>query len=200
MFGSHSFASRPIVSAPKLPRPYAVVAVEGEYGFAAWSYSRQAKLNAWSFHGLGGDTLYAWATLGNYVYVRKEGTDFVHALLPDDFYAEGATSTDSGSVEAVTQWLDFGKPGKKKALSGIDADCKNVTTIEIYVSEDGGRTGTLASSIAIGSNDGGWTYNGEVISTEDVGSATEFMLRFVCDGDLEAQINRVTLYFDEVAG
>jgi hypothetical protein len=205
MLGTFPHAARPLAATPRLPRPFALAAVSGEYGFAAWSFSRQSKLNAWSFHGLGGDTLYAMATLGNYVYARRDGTDFVDALLPNTFYAEGDTNTESTSVEAVTQWLDFGKPGKLKALTGIDMDVLGVETVEIYVfipnpDDPRDRTGTLASSLSLVDADGGWTYNGELISTEDVGAATEFQLRFVGEANREVQINRLTLYWDDVAG
>jgi hypothetical protein len=132
--------------------------------------------------------------------MRNEADGYVYVQQADAFYAEADTNPESTSVEATTQWLDFGKPGKKKALTGMDADCENVTAIEVYVSENGGRSGTLATTVAIGDNAGGWTYNGELIPLEDVGAATEFMLRFVGDGNLEVKVSRVTLYWDDVAG
>lgn len=198
MLGAAPLAHRPLVAAPLLPRPFSVAASDAEYGWAAWSFSRQAKLNAWSWHGLGASNLHAWAVLGNCMYVRKESDSFVHVMLPDVFIGSDATSTDSDSVEATTQWLDFGKVGKLKALEGIDADCQNVTAIEVYISTDGGRTGELAASLPIGDNRGGWTYNGEVIPISL--AATEFKLRFVCDPLAEAQVNRVSLHWTPLEG
>ncbi len=205
MFGAGPTACRPYVSTPRLPRPYAVAAVTGEYGFAAWSFSRQAKLNAWSFHGLGGDTLYALATLGNYVYVRRDGVDFVDALRPDTFFTAAETNTESTSVEAVTQWLDFGKPGKMKALDAIDLDVLGIETVEVYVfipnpDDPRDRTGTLAATISLVDAASGWTYNGEMIPTEDVGAATEFQLRLIGDANREVQINKITLHYTEITG
>jgi hypothetical protein len=201
MYGSSAIASRPIVSAPRLPRPYRAAPSSGEFGFAAWSFSRQAKLNAWAWHGLGeSDGVLGWATLGNYTYLRREAEGFIFALLPDTWHTAEETSADSDSVEASTQWLDFGKPGQMKALTGIDCDVKNVTDIEVYISVDGGRTGELAASFPVGDNNAGWTYNGELIPCEEVGAATEFKLRFIGDANQEVQINRLTLYWDAVQG
>jgi hypothetical protein len=198
MLGTGSLASRPLVAAPTLPRPHQIAAANGEFGWTAWSFSRQAKLNAWSWHGLGGASVFAMATLGNTVYIRKDADSYVHAITPDVFFNAGDENTESASVEATTQWLDFGKPGKMKALTGIDADVQNVTAIEVYVSEDGSRDGVLSETVAIGSNQDGWTYSGEVIPLESAG--TEFKLRIVGDGNLEAQVNRITLYFTEIQG
>lgn len=200
MLGTSSFATRPLAASPRKPRPFITQAVSGEYGYAAWSFSRQAKLNAWSWHGVGATTVNAWAGLGTALYMRREDDNLIHVMLPDTFYGEGEASTDSSSVEATTQWLDFGKPGVKKALTGLDFDGKNVTAVDVYVSENGGRTGVLAGSFAVGDADGGWTYNGEVIPAEEVGAATEFMLRFRGDELQEVQINRLTLYFEELKG
>jgi hypothetical protein len=200
MLGTSSLASRPLAAGPPIPRPFTIAALDGEYGWAAWSYSRQAKLNAWAWHGIGSTSINSWATLGNAIYMRCDSDEYVRIMQPDTFLLADATSSDSTSVEAVTQWLDFGKPGKRKALTGIDFDGLNVQSVEFYVSENGGRTGTLAATIAISENDGGWTYNGEVIPLEEVGSATEFMLRFIGHANLETQINRLTLYYEEVSG
>jgi hypothetical protein len=201
MLGAYSLASRPLVSSARLPRPFTVDAVGGEFGWASWSYSRQAKLNAWTWNGIGAlGAINSWATLGNVIYVRDETDTYIYAMQADVFFADGETNSESTTVEATTQWLDFGKPGKKKALAGMDFDGKDITAVEIYVSENGGRDGVLAASIAVSDNDGGWTYNGELIPLEEVGSATEFMLRFIGDPDVEVQINRVTLWYDEVAG
>lgn len=199
MFGALSLATRPIAAGPRVPRAFRVAAVIGEYGFAAWAYSRQAKLNAWTWHGIGSlGNVNSWATLGNVVYLRNDSDDLLYAIQPDVFLAESDSNTESTSVEAMTQWLDFGKPGKLKALTGIDFDGMNVVTVEVYVSEGGDRDGTLAESIAIGSNQDGWTYSGEVIPLST--SATEFKLRFVGAENEEVQVNRLTLYFDELAG
>ena len=199
MLGSFPLGTRPLTTAPRLPRSFAVAAQVGEFGWAAWSFSRQAKLNSWSWHSLGDTSLYAWAALGNNIYVRKEADSFVHIMQPDVFLASDEASTDSDSVEATTQWLDFGKPGKTKTLSGFDFDGQNVTTVEVYVSLNGGRTGTLAASFAVGQNNGGWTYNGEMIPAEEAGAATEFKLRFIGDAKQEVQVNRLTIYYDEIA-
>lgn len=199
MLGAFALASRPLAAAPRLPRPSQMSATNGEYGWAAWCYSRQAKLNAWCWSGVGGiGNINNWATLGNTIYVRGESDNRVYAIQPNAFRAGNDVNAESTSVEATTQWLDFGKPGKMKALTGIDFDGQNVVRVEVYVSVNGDRRGQLAESVDIGDNQGGWTYNGEVIPLSTM--ATEFKLRFVGDANLEVQINRLTLYFDEVAG
>ncbi len=201
MLGAYPLASRPLASTPPLPRYFAPAAAVGQYGYAAWSYSRQAKLNAWSWHGLGafgGANVSAWASLGNAVYLRMEAAGPVYILQPDTFMAAGEDNTESFTVEAETQWLDFGKPGVTKALTGMDFDGLNVDAVEVYVSVNGGRTGTLAASFAVSDNQGGWTYNGDVIPMESVGAATEFKLRFIGDPNQEVQVNRLTLYFEEL--
>lgn len=206
MLGSHALASRPLVSAPLQPRPFLVAAVSGEFGWAAWSYSRQAKLNAWTWHGIGAlGNVRNWAALGNVVYVRDESDDLVYAIQPDVFLASADTNAESTSVEATTQWLDFGKPGKMKALTGMDLDVLGIVTVEVYVfipdpENPRDRSPTLAASYSLVDADSGWTYNGEVIPTEDVGAATEFMLRFIGEANQEVQVNRITLYWDEVVG
>lgn len=198
MYGTVPFASRAFASGPHTPRPFVPQAIDGEYGWAAWSYSRQAKLNAWTWHGIGATNLNSWATLGNVIYIRRESDNFVHTLQPDVFLADGDENTESTSVEAVTQWLDFGKPGKRKALTGIDFDGQSITSVEIYVSVDGDRDGVLAETIAVGSSQDGWTYSGEMLPLSIDG--TEFKLRFLGDANAEAQINRFSLHFDEIAG
>jgi hypothetical protein len=206
MLGTFSLASRPLAAGPAYPRPFRVNAVVGEYGYAAWSYSRQAKLNAWSWHGVGALlNVMAWASLGNAVYMRNETDSYVYIQQPDVFYAEEDDNHESTSVEATTQWLDFGKPGKMKALTAIDMDVLGVETVEVYVfipnpDDPRDRTGTLASTISLVDAESGWTYNGEMIPTEDVGAATEFMLRFISEGNQEARINRVTLHWMDVDG
>jgi hypothetical protein len=200
MLGTHNLGNRALVSTPRSPRPYKLAATTGELGWASWSFSRQAKLNSWSWHGLGGANVLSWAAMGSQVYLRRDTDNDIFVMQPDTFYSETETNAESKSVEAVTQWLDFGRAGKRKALNGIDFDGVNIQAIEIYVSENGGRTGTLAATIPVGDNDGGWTYNGEVIPLEEVGSATEFMLRIVGHPNLESAVNRLTIYWDEVAG
>jgi hypothetical protein len=204
MLGTGLLATRPLASSPRLPRPFRPASVAGEFGWAAWSFSRQAKLNAWGWHGLGGGDLYAMTTLGNVVYVRKSEDGYMHALNPDVFYADGEVSTESQSVEATTQWLDFGQPGKTKTITGIDIDALGVQAVEVYVfipnpEDRRDRTPTLAATIPLGDAESGWTYNGGVIATEDVGAGTEFMLRFICESGQEATINRLTLYWEPVA-
>lgn len=193
------FAYRPLAATPRATRPFRAAAASGELGWAAWALSRQAKLNAWFWHGVGPNSgVYAWATLGNCVYVRKDDDTFVHIMQPDVYLAADDASRDSQSVEATTQWLDFGKPGKMKALTGIDCDTQNVTSVEVYVSAGGDRAGVLSETVAVGSNQGGWTYSGEIIPLQSAG--TEFKLRFIGHPNTEVQINRVTLHWDEVQG
>jgi len=99
-------------------------------------------------------------------------------------------------VVAETQWLDFKAPGNLKALTGMDFDGVNVLTVEILVSINGGRDGTLADTINVASAGGGWSYGGDVLPIE--ASGTEFKLRFIGDPDREVQINRLTLYYDDL--
>lgn len=198
MLGTFPLAARVLVAAPRPTRPSRVAAVLGEFGWTAWSFSRQAKLNAWAWHGVGADNLNAWATLGGSIYVRKETDSGVHVMTPDTFLGAEDASTDSQTVDATTQWLDFKSPGKRKALTGIDIDCQNVQTVEVYVSDGGDRAGVLAETIAVGDAQGGWTYSGEMLPLSCDG--TEFKLRFVAHPLLEAQVNRVTLHWSELAG
>jgi hypothetical protein len=205
MLASFPLAHRPLTSTERNPRPFRASASVGEFGWAAWSFSRQAKLNAWAWHGLGVNGIFAWAALGNCVYVRKDNDTAVHVMQEDVYLGEDDASSDSTSVEATTQWLDFGLAGKTKALNGMDLDVLGVTEVEVYVfipnpDDPRDRTGTLAASYSLTDAESGWTYNGEVIPTEDVGSATEFMLKFIGDGNQKVEINRVTFYFDEVKG
>lgn len=198
LLASAPLASIPLAAGPRLPRPYRLFAPVGEYGWGAWSFSRQAKLNAWAWHGLGTDAPYAWATMSNYVYMRKDGDDVVHQMLEGTYYDPSETVTDSLSVEATSQWIDMGKPGQMKALTGIDFDGINVDSIEVYIAIDGDRDGQLADTIAIGDNAGGWTYSGEIIPVD--ATSTEFKLRFIGDSGLEVQINRLTLWWEPVQG
>jgi hypothetical protein len=169
-----------------------------ERGFAAWTFSKTGKLNAWSWHGLRSNKVAGWACVGDTVYMRMDGDTGLYFTKQDQYVPTGTASADTSSAEAITQWLDFGQIGKAKTLTGIDADVRNVSYIEVYVSAKGDRSaGVLADTIAIGANDGGWTYNGEVIPLEI--EATEFQLRFVgIDAGLEVHINRVTLYWEPV--
>lgn len=198
MLGTYSLATRPMLSVPRTPRPFVAAAVNGEYGWAAWSFSRQAKLNAWAWHGVGMTNVLAWATLGDCMYFRRDDDSSVHLMQPDVFLAIGDTSSDSQSVEATTQWLDFGRVGKLKTLTGIDFDGTGVHYLQIYISENGDRAGTLADTVAIGDNNSGWTYNGEMIPL--CVAATEFKVKFICNPNIEAQVNRVTFYYEDLAG
>lgn len=198
-FASAAFSRRPF-SAGQIPYRQTISAASiGEYGWLAWTYSKTAKLNAWAWHGLGETgtaNINAWAQLGNSMYLRRDGDTALHLMMPDVFFLADDTNTESESVYAETQWLDFGKPGDLKGLTGIDFDGLNVVTLEVYVSENGGRDGTLAESLAVGSADGGWTYNTGMLPLTAAG--TEFKLRFIGDPNLEVQINRLTVYWDNL--
>ncbi|MBX3610393.1 MAG: hypothetical protein KF871_10915 [Hydrogenophaga sp.] len=199
MFSSFGFSSRPFSASPIPARQIAVYAREGEFGWAAWTYSRQAKLNAWAWHGLGeaGDSnINAWAQLSNSMYLRRENNLGLYSMRPDVFFADGEANDESQSVVAETQWLDFKAPGNLKALTGMDFDGLNVQAVEVYVSVNGGRSGSLADTVLVGNANGGWTYNGEVLPVEAAG--TEFKLRFIGHPDLEVQVNRLTLYYDDL--
>jgi hypothetical protein len=168
-------------------------------GWASWVYSKTAKLNAWSWHGLGGTAsarINSWAPLGNNLYMRRDGDPSIHVMTADAYFAASDTNTESLAVYAETQWLDFGKPGIQKGLTGIDFDGQNVTSIEIYVSVDGDRVGVLCDSVPVGSDQGGWTYSGGILPA--LGNGTEFKLRFICNSNLDAQINRLSVYFDDL--
>lgn len=172
-----------------------------EYGWLAWSFSRQAKLNAWAWHGAGGAArakVTGWASLGNRMFLRTDKEPYLLVMTPEVFLQDETEAAAYAACHATTQWLDFGKPGKMKALTGIDADCKNVSSIEIYVSAGGNRDGVLSETIAIGSNQSGWTYSGEVIPLASTG--TEFKVKLLGPGNVECQVNRFTLHYDEIAG
>jgi hypothetical protein len=206
LFATSAFASRPLASGPRVPRAWRGAAVSGEYGYAAWTYSRQAKLNVWSWNGVGGMlNVQGWANLGSIVYARSEADDYIYSLKADTFLADTDTNDESSSAEATTQWLDFGKPGKMKALDAIDLDVLGIETVEVYVfipnpDDPRDRTGTLAATISLVDAASGWTYNGEMIPTEDVGAATEFQLRLIGDANREVQINKITLHYTEITG
>lgn len=198
-FSSSPFLSAPFSTGFALSHPTLLASSAGEYGYAAWTYSKTAKLNAWAWHGLGETgtaNINAWAQLGGAMYMRRDGDDSVYLLRPNLWFFDSETNDESQSVYAETQWLDFGKPGSFKALDGIDFDGVNVISVGIYVSENGGRDGTLAETILVGSSQDGWTYSGGVLPITVAG--TEFKLRFNGDPDLEVKINRLTLYFSDM--
>lgn len=198
-FSSSPSASIPFSSGAPLAHPTLLGSSLGEYGWAAWTYSRTAKLNAWAWHGLGTTgtaNISAWGQLGGSMYLRRDGDTSIYVMTPDVYFLDGETNQESQAVYAETQWLDFGKPGSLKSLSGIDFDGVNITSVEIYVSVDGDRDGTLADTILVGSAQSGWTYSGGVLPVEAAG--TEFKLRFNGDPDLETQINRLTILFEDL--
>lgn len=199
MFASASFASRPFASGAIPFRQTEIASSVGEFGWSAWTYSKTAKLNAWAWHGLGvtlSSNVNAWAQLGNSMYLRRDSDTAMYVMAQDVFYEASDTNAESLQVHAETQWLDFGKPGTLKALTGIDFDGMNVQSVEVYVAIDGSRSGVLADTIEVGSAQGGWTYSGDVLPVD--ASGTEFKLRFICNANLEAQINRLTIYFDDL--
>lgn len=198
-FGSIPHHGRPFSSGQIPMRQVAWAVDPREYGWAAWTYSKQAKLNAWAWHGLGATStsnVNAWTSLGSSVYLRREGDDTLYVMRQDTYVQPSEVNAESLSVYAETQWLDFGKPAERKALYGIDFDGVNVVTVEVYVSENGGRTGVLSETVPIMSADGGWTYNGDLVPLESAG--TEFKLRFIGHPDLEVQVNRMTLHWDSM--
>lgn len=198
-FASSPFASIPLASSTPTARTTLLASSAGEYGWAAWTYSKTAKLNAWAWHGLGPTgtaNICAWAQLGNSMYLRRDGDEAIYTMQSEVWFDDDDTNNESQSVYAETQWLDFGKPGSFKALDGIDFDGVNVTSVDVYVSVDGDRTGTLAETILVGSSQDGWTYSGGVLPITVAG--TEFKLRFNGDPDLEVQINRLTVYWSDM--
>lgn len=182
-----------------LTHPTLLASSLGEYGWAAWTYSKTAKLNAWAWHGLGSTgtaNINAWAQLAGSMYLRRDGDEALYFLTPDVYFENAETNAESSSVYAETQWMDFGKPGSLKALTGIDFDGVNIVSVLVYVSVDGDRVGQLADTILVGSAQDGWTYSGDTLPVNAAG--TEFRLRFVGESDLEVQINRLTLYWDDL--
>lgn len=199
MFASAPTASRPFASGQIYPRQTLLASALGEYGWTAWTYSKTAKLNAWAWHGLGSTgtaNVNSWAQLGSSLYMRRDGDNSIYVMQPDVFFSESDVNSESQSVFAETQWMDFGRPGSLKSLNGMDFDGLRVESVEIYVSIDGDRTGTLAETIEVGSAQGGWTYSGGVLPVNV--AATEFRLRFIGDPNFETQINRLTLYWDDL--
>lgn len=198
-WSSFAFSARPFSASVRPIRAVTPLPQNSQRGWAAWTYSKTAKLNAWSWHGLGTDAtakINAWASLGNQMYLRKDSDTSIHVMAADVFYVDDDTNTESHRVQADTQWLDFAKPGVLKSVTGLDFDGQNVTTIEVYVSVDGNRNGVLVDSIPVGSDQGGWTYSGDILPVTAAG--TEFKLKFICNPNLEAQINRLTLYYDDL--
>ena len=192
-----TFSSRPYSTRPV--HPYAVEVGQGEHGFAAWSYSRASKLNAWSWHGLGvgtGVRPFAWASLGRAVYMRQDGSTDLRVMKPDVFLTNEDTNIDSTTVLARTQWLDLGKPGNLKALTACDFDGQNILAVNIYSSVGGNRTGAFMQTVAVNDADQGWTYSGGLLPVSAHG--TEFMIEFVADSESDAQVNRFTLHFDDL--
>lgn len=137
----------------------------------------------------------AWASLGRAVYMRQDGTAEVKLMKPDTYLLDSETNLDSSTVLARTQWLDFGKPGNLKALSACDFDGQNITAVNVYSSVGGDRAGALMQTIPVIDADGGWTYSGGLIPVSAHG--TEFMIEFVADPRLDAQVNRFSLHFDD---
>lgn len=199
MWSARPLSSIPLSAGPSTSASAVAATLEAENGWAAWTYSKTAKLNAWSWHSLGtADTakVNAWATIGNSIYVRRDDDELFYVLRPNSYFEATDDNPESSKVYAETQWLDFGKPGNLKALTGLDFDGLNVTSVLVYVSVDGDRIGQLADTILVGSAQGGWTYSGGVLPVDAAG--TEFKLRFVGDANLEVQVNRLTIYFDDL--
>ena len=192
-----TFSARPFSTRPTYP--YEIEIGQGEHGFAAWSYSRASKLNAWAWHGLGvgsGVRPFAWASLGRSVFMRQDGSTELRVMKPDVFLPASESTSDSQTVRARTQWLDLGKPGNLKALTGCDFDGQNITAVRIYSSVGGDRAGALMQTIPVIDADGGWTYSGGLIPVSAHG--TEFMIEFVADPLADAQVNRFTLAFEDL--
>lgn len=199
MFSSSPFAHRPFSAGPEAYRSVSRGARDGEFGWAAWVYSRQAKLNAWTWHGLGASSrssIHAWAQLGGSMYLRRDNDLYVYILSPDVYLDPAEENYESGTVLAETQWLDLGKPGNLKGLTGIDFDGVNVVSMEVYIAVDGNRMGDPVLSLDLIDAQGGWTYSGGVIPLEL--ASTEFKFLFIGDAKSEVQINRFTLYWDDM--
>lgn len=194
MFNASPFGTRPYSADRQILPRFAA-----QYGWAAWTFSRSAKLNAWAWHGLSATStgyIHAWAGLGGSVYMRRDGIDALYVMKPDTYVGATETSTESNTCFAETQWLDFGKPGELKSMSGFDFDGKNVLRVEVYTAPGGDRAGQLSETIQVSGSQAGWTYSGDVLPAQSHG--TEFKLRFVGDPNLEVQINRLTIYFDSL--
>lgn len=176
-------------------------AIPAEDGWLAWTYNRQAKLNAWAMHGSNGPPraqIKGWAALGGRVYMRNNLDDYLMVMNKGVYTAEqigGSFNPVTGSV--YTQWLDFKLPGRIKQITGIDFDTKNVSSMTVFMAVNGDRTGYAAVDVPILSNQSGWTYSGEIIPVEAAG--TEFKFGFTGMGSVvESQINRMTVYFEDL--
>lgn len=172
-----------------------------EYGWLAWSFSRQAKLNAWSWNGAGGSPrakVTGWASLGNRMFLRTDKEPYLLVMTPDVYGSEAVETGASALCAMTTQWLDFGKPGRRKAITGIDFDGKNILTISISTSAGGDRNGQLLGSLQVGDAQGGWTYSGELLPFE--GDGTEFRVSFSGGVTGELQLNKMTIHYTEVEG
>ena len=192
-----TFSARPFSTRPTYPSEIEIG--YGEHGYAAWSYSRASKLNAWSWHGLGGGSgvrPFAWASLGRSVYMRQDGSTEIRTLRPDAFFSSEVENSESSTVIARTQWLDFGKPGNLKALTACDFDGQNILAVRIYSSVGGNRDGVFMQTIPVIDADQGWTYSGGLLPVSAHG--TEFMLEFVADPLGDAEVNRFSLHFDDL--
>lgn len=198
MWSALPFSARPFSAGPATTAAAVTAALDAENGWAAWTYSKSAKLNAWSWHGLGTTAtakVLAWATLGNSIYLRRDEDEGFYVMRPDEYFEASDTNPESDKVYAETQWLDFGKPGVLKGITGMDFDGQNIESVEFYMSVDGDRVGTAVLSVALSQD--GWTYSGGIIPVEL--ASTEFKLRFVGNANLEVQVNRLTIYFDDLA-
>jgi hypothetical protein len=173
-----------------------------QLGWLSWSYSSQAKLNAWATHGVGTEykDIQAWTSLKDKVYARFVDDTNLYQIEMDvhgnDEPINGMGLGEDKICFADTQWLDFKTPGLEKALTGIDFDGVGLDRVEIYSSAGGNREGVLMEALAVGGNQGGWTYSGELIPISAHG--TEFKLRFVGLPNVDVQINRMTLYFENL--
>jgi hypothetical protein len=172
-----------------------------EYGWLSWSYSRQAKLNAWSWHGAGGTPrakVKGWASLGNRMFMRTDKEPYLLVMTPEVFLTDQTEGASTALCAMTTQWLDFGKPGRRKAIYGIDFDGKNVASISIKSSAGGNRSGQGLGSLQVGDAQGGWTYSGEMLPFE--GDGTEFQVSFSGGVTGELQINRFTIHYEDIQG
>lgn len=197
MFASIPFASIPFSTSAPLAHPTLLASSAGEYGWAAWTYSKTAKLNAWAWHGLGGTgtaNVTAWAQLGGAMYLRRDGSEEIYRISPGTFLAEVAVNTESSSVYAETQWLDFKLPGKLKGITGMDFDGEGIESVDFFMAVDGSRVGVPVLSLQLSQD--GWTYSGGTLPVEL--ASTEFKLRFVGHPNTDVRVSRFTIYFDDL--
>lgn len=197
VWSSKPFNARPFNTGPGPSRQLLLVADGPENGWAAWTYSKTAKLNAWSWHGLGLDEnarVNAWATIGKQIYLRRDSDESLYVMSPDVFLGADEENQESLKVYCETQWLDFGKPGLLKGIESMDFDGQNIERIDFYISVNGRRSGNLALSVPL--SQGGWTYSGGMIPVDL--ASTEFKIRFVGTPNLEVQVNKLTLYWEDM--